>query len=242
MDRSRYEVQVMGRRVIATPIIIMLGVILSLAALHFFKLHSSRSTDTDFLTASVEMLLPLAAAVVVATVVTQDAALELHLTLPTPYRQTALRRVALVLGWTACMALIATTCIFATHRWRVPSQVHAWNAPQMWLAAQLVWLAPLLWLSGVSLVVTLLLRNPIASVSLLGGIWIIETFAVNFFTVAWLHPFFLFPTTFTPWVDFWLTNRWELVAMGVIFFPLGWRLLRNDEALLHSNSAASSAI
>lgn len=242
MNRLRYEVQIMGRRVIATPLIIMLGVILSLVALQIFKLHSNRATNIDMLTASVEMLLPLAAAVVIATLVTQDAALELQLTLPTPYRQTAMRRVALVLGWTACVALVATTGIFATQLWRVPAQVQAWSTPQLWLAAQLVWLAPLLWLCGVSLVVTLLLRNPIASVSLLGGIWIIETFAANFFTVAWLHPFFLFPTTFTPWVDFWLTNRWELLMMGSILLPLGWLLLRNDEALLQSNSATSSAI
>ncbi|HEV2579580.1 MAG TPA: hypothetical protein VGT44_01910, partial [Ktedonobacteraceae bacterium] len=78
------------------------------------------------------MILPLLAGLLVATIVSHDAALELQLTLSSKYRFTALLRLCLVAGWVACVALISNVLIYHLKFWRIPAQVSTWQVlPQV---------------------------------------------------------------------------------------------------------------
>ena len=69
LDRLRYELKLMGRRVILTPILVMLGF-----ALIALFLHSRAVDPARTLSASLEMIIPLVAGIVVATITSQDMA------------------------------------------------------------------------------------------------------------------------------------------------------------------------
>jgi len=91
----------------------------------------------------------------------------------------------------------------------------------------------MLWYVAVGLCLALLIRSRSASGALLGGIWIAEVLFKDFFAATdWLHPLFLFPTTLKPEINFWLTNRFELIITALVLLPLGWLLLHNTEGLL----------
>ena len=87
LDRLRYEVQLMGRRVILTPVLVMADFALLAGLLHYLHTNPART-----LSASLELILPIAAGVVVATVISQDQVIELQLTLPRQYHLTSRRR------------------------------------------------------------------------------------------------------------------------------------------------------
>ncbi|MGO8946774.1 MAG: hypothetical protein ACLQUY_03730 [Ktedonobacterales bacterium] len=231
MYRAYYEVRILGWQAIAPPLLILIGGALGAIAITALTAHGTHATLTTFLTALCEMLLPLAAGMICAMTLLHDTALELQLALPASFAATTLLRWGLLVAWVALCVGMGMCIIVALGLWHVPSQIQGWAAPQRFLAAHLIWLAPLLWLSTVGLTLALLLRNPIASATLLGGIWISETFAASAFTNPWLQPFFLFPTTFTPGIDFWLLNRLELLATVIIALPFCWWLLRDHEAV-----------
>jgi hypothetical protein len=240
MDLLRYERRILGGRASAPALAILLGSAAVAFGIVLLTAHNNRTTVADFLTAGLEMLLPLSAGILCAMLPAQDGCLELQLTMPTSYARTTLRRWGLVSGWTALCAWVGASLLYAGQLWRVPIQLQDWSAVGRYLGEQLVWLAPLLWLAAVGLGVTLLVRSAVASVAMLGGTWIIETFAASFFTSAWLHPVFLFPTTFTPFAHFWLANRVELSATGLLLLPICWRLLGNREALLRTHASETA--
>lgn len=232
-DRFRYELRIIGIWVILTPILILFGFAL-LAGL-IYGLGGANTTEiARFLGASLEMMLPLAAGIFIATIVTHDPALELQLTFPRRYDRTALCRLTMITLWVMLVALVTSILLAVLSLWRIPTQVQSWSAPLQVIGGLLTWLAPLFWLVTFGLCVSLLIRSRSAASALLGGLWIGEVILKGMFvTTDWLKPFFLFPTTFAPDVDFWLTNRLELIGMAVLLLVLGWLLLRNTESLLH---------
>ncbi len=239
MDRFIYEARLLGWRMVAPPAAIAVGVALLAIAIRTLTQHSA--SLSGLFTACLEMLLPLAAGVGAASLPTMDASLELQLALPAGFAGVIMRRYALLVAWTGFVAWAVATGIYGPRLWHIPTQVHAWAAMQLYLAEQLVWLGPLLWLAAVGLLLTLLTKSAVASSAILGGVWILETFGVNWFVNAWLHPFFLFPTTFTPIADFWLANRLELIAVGLALLPICWLSLRNLESLLRAAIAERSS-
>lgn len=239
MDRLRYEIRIMGLSAGATPLLIISALLVLIGLLRLFTAHGTPATMTDLLTAGIEMLLPLAGGVIVAAVLTQDTALELQLTLPAPYRQTVFRRTAIIVGWTGLITLLVATVIFALHLWRVPAQIMTWQGGMLYLGEQLIWLSPLLWFAGIGTCLALWLQSSALSGAILSVIWLLEAFTQLFFTIPWLHPFWLFPTTFAPEIDFWLVNRCALLGMAILFFALGWWLLRRPESLVRIGSHQS---
>jgi hypothetical protein len=239
IDRLRYEILLMGKKVILTPVLVMLGFALFAALLSYLRVFPNR-----FLSGGLEMMLPITAGVVVATVAVHDPTLELLLTLPRRYAGLAMWRVVLIVGWTACVALLSSALLVALKLGYNPQQPDQSPALQF-LVGQLTWLAPLLWCVAVALCFAVILRSPTASGALLGGIWIAETFFKDIFlAVPWLHPVLLFPTTlaglhgslsasvFTTW----LTTRFELIGTALVLLLLGAVLLRRPEWLLKSSS------
>ena len=57
-----------------------------------------------------------------------------------------------------------------------------------------------------------------------------------FINTGWLRPVFLFPTTLKPDIDFWLTNRFEVLGAALLLLLLGCLLLRSPEGLLKGSS------
>jgi hypothetical protein len=186
------------------------------------------------------MLLPLSAGVAAATLPSQDASIELQLSAPTSFGSTLFRRFGALLLWTGLIAWLVATCLFALQLWHVPTQIHTWATIWRYATEQLVWLSPLLWLSSVGLCLALLARSSVASAAALGGVWLLETFGTVWLSAAWLHPLFLFPTTFAPSIAFWFSNRLEVAGIGLALMPLCWLLLRDLEPLLR-NAVAEHA-
>jgi len=183
------------------------------------------------------MVLPLAAGLVVATIIGHDAVIELQLTMPETYRMTALGRLSLIIAWTGCIALFSSVFIYHLRFWRVPIQVGAWKVLSQFLIGQLTWISPLLWFVALGFCLALLMRSRSASSALLGGIWTIEAILYGYFASSdWLKPVFLFPTTLAPTINFWLLNRLELLGTALAFLLLSWFMLRNTEQLLQGSA------
>lgn len=230
-DRLRYEIGLLGRSVLLTPCFIMV-VGASLAIV----LHLSHSRTVSLFTACLEMFLPLAAGIFVATVCGHDPAMELQLTLPARYRRTVVYRLTIIAVWTACTAIIATTIL----EWAGLAKTQQFTATfplvLQWGSAQLTWLAPLFWFVAIGLFLALLLRGRAASIALLGGVWVAENLMYGLLiSTSWLHTVFLFATTLTPsslLPIFWLTNRIELIGTALLFLLIDWFQLHQSETFL----------
>lgn len=238
--RLRYELQLMGKRVILTPILIILVYALIALYMHYRSIDPAR-----FLASSLEIILPLAAAVIVTTITSQDPAIELQLTVPKKYHTTVMGRLVLIAIWTLCIALIAGITFSVLQLGFIPQPQQPFAAPIAFLSAQLVWLAPLLWLVGIGLCLAMLTHNRAASTALLCGVWLLEIIFKDYIAVTgWLHPVFLFPTTLLALAgtisqnsyNIWLSSRFEVLGSGLVFVLIGWFLLHNPEGLLKASS------
>lgn len=176
--------------------------------------------------AGLEMGLPLAAGLAAATTVVNDPAVAIQLALPTHYRTTVLRRLALSVGWTAIVALASASALRITGLWQL-------GVPESFVVGQLIWLAPLLWMVALGAVLALLLRSRTAASAVLGGLWLAENvFAQIITSVDLTRAFFLFATTYTPGADYWLDNRLFLIGSSLVL-AFGMVLaLRDGEYLL----------
>jgi hypothetical protein len=47
---------------------------------------------------------------------------------------------------------------------------------------------------------------------------------------------FLFSTTLAPGIDFWLSNRFELLVTALVLILLGWFMLGNTQLLLQGTA------
>ena len=230
-DRIWYELRIMGRWVILIPPLIILLFILLGGILTIMQVGHLRITQV--LTASLEMVLPLAAGLLTTTIVSYDSAIELQMTMPKAYRMTAFVRLSLIIVWTSCLAFFSIVFVYHLRFWRVPSQLETWNVLPQFLIGQFTWIAPLFWFVGVGFSLALLIRSRSASSALLGGIWMIEAIFYGYFAIIdWLKPLFLFPTTLAPGISFWLSNRIELLITAFILLLIDWFILHNTEMLL----------
>jgi hypothetical protein len=224
MRLLRWEWRLLGWRIIGVPCL-MIVTLTSLTLLG--QSGSSASTiTTALLTIGLEVGLPLTAALVAATAVGYDPAVELHLSLPVSYRATFFRRLILSCIPTAITAILMTLVLIATGHWL---------APASGLLGHLVWIAPLTWLIALVCLLTVLLQSAViasALIVVLAGAQVLlhDLFA----SIMWLRPIDLFATTvkFAPPV--WWMNRGVLVALGALTFLLTGALLQYPARLLGS--------
>ena len=230
LDRLRYELRLLGKPVFLTPLLVMGGFALFMA---LANRGITAYTMARALGASLEVLLPMAAGVVVATIATYDRAIELQLTMPRRYHRTANARFLFILLWSAIVALLSSALLLAFNHWRLPAQIANWSQPWQFLSWQLTWLSPMLWLVAFGLVLSLLIRSRSASGALIGVFSLAQLiFHGAFDENILLHPVYLFPLTFTPAADYWLTNRFELLGTAAVLLTLAWFLLCRPELLL----------
>ncbi|GAB3162376.1 hypothetical protein [Microbispora hainanensis] len=176
-----------------------------------------------FLLTGLEALIPLAAGMAAVAVVSRDPSRELQLTLPTPYTTTLGRRLAVLGGLTATLAIAFSAALAAGGWWTGPGLPYA----------PLVWAAPLLWLTGLALLVAALGRSVVLATTTVAAIWLGEQlFAATFATTPGLRPFFLFMTTRIGVPTDWDANRAALAASGALLTALALMLLRRPERLL----------
>jgi hypothetical protein len=94
-ERLRYEMRILGKRVILLPILILVVFLLVAWSLHLLR----RGDPSRVLSACLEIMLPLAVGMLVTMVVSDDPATELHLTLLSTYRGTVISRTLLMVAW-----------------------------------------------------------------------------------------------------------------------------------------------
>jgi hypothetical protein len=230
-NRLWYELRILGKWVVLIPLLVILTFVLLAWILTIMQVDHLRISQV--LTASLEMILPLAAGLVITTIISYDTAIELQMTLPKTYRTTAFVRLGLIIAWTSCLALFFSVFVYHLRFWRVPSQVETWTVLQQFLTGQLTWIAPLFWFASTGFTLALLIRSRSASSAILGGIWVIEAIFYGYFAlIDWLKPLFLFPTTLSPGISFWLSNRIEILITSLLLLLLDWFILRNTERLL----------
>ncbi len=191
----------------------------------FAALLRLRAVNVGFVNALVvatlEAFLPLAAGIVLTNIAANDNAIEVQLSLPTPYCNTVARRVALVLAWVIATESAATAVIALSF----PSAL-----TKIGLDAILLWLAPTLWLSAVGATLALFLRSRATAVAILGVVWVVQlAFHGYFATFEWTRPWFLFATLYTPTASYWQVNRVELIATAIAGLVVSWMYLHNSE-------------
>ncbi len=227
-DRLRYEIRLLGKPVVLTPVLVIIGFALLLAIVNRDVTIVARS-----MSGSLEVLLPVAAGVVVATIVTYDRAVELQLTMPRKYHRTASVRFFLILLWSAIVSLLTSLLLYLFNYRRLPAQIVHWSQPWQFLTWQLTWLSSTLWLVAFGLVLSLLIRSRSAGGALLCVFAVAELlFHDTMNQEVIYHPIYLFPLTFSPDAGYWLLNRFELLGIAAVFFILAWFLLRVPERLL----------
>jgi hypothetical protein len=230
VDRFRYELRLLGWRVLLTPILVALCLGIFAVILQVVDTEIKR-----FFTASLEIILPLVVGLLAATVTTDDPAVELQLTMPRTYATTIMRRLLITLLWSMLITLLFSSLLALLDLWSLPQQISTLAKPSQLVAGQLIWLPTLLWFGAFGFVMAQLTRSRATSIVLLSAIWLFSMFlfGLPLDFPAWVKKaLYLFPSTLSPQIDYWLTNRVVVLLTALILLPLGWLLLRSTEGLL----------
>jgi hypothetical protein len=215
----RGEAQILGVTTFLIPALTAVSLI------GFAALLRARAVNAgfvnDLLVASLEACVPLAGGIVLTTAAAKDDAIEVQLSLATPYRNTVTRRVALILCWVIATEFAATVVISVLF----PSALM-----KSGLDAILLWLAPILWLSAAGVMLAYVLRSRATAVAILGVLWVVQlAFHGYFASYEWTRPWFLFATLYTPTATYWQLNRLELITTAIVGLAVSWMYLRNSE-------------
>lgn len=205
-----YEFRRIGKIGLMTPLLIVAG--FGIVAVPMALLGREKGQIANLLSSVPEVYLPIAAGLAAAAIVAREPALDLHLTLRTHYRTTALRRLALLVGWTALASVL----------WASVLQILGlWTWPEPFLVAQLGWLVPLLWFVSAAALLALLLRSQVASGAILGAVWLFQNLLGGLMlTLDWLRPFYLFGMdSYSPQAEAWFDERYWLdswLTLGIM--------------------------
>ena len=232
-QRLRYELRILGIVNVGLPVIVA-AIYLGFSSLAGAAALRNGGTDAYMrfqagrgLLGLLENGLPLAAGLIAAIAISQNPALELHLSLPTRYQRVGALRLALIVGWTvvftgAVAALVAITGFWLPYQQTLPPA-----------ESVLLWLAPLLWFIAAGAALALALRSRAASGATLGVIWIaMFLFKPQFLQDPTLQRVYLFLTEEAGMPPYWLANRLIVLAIAVALFGLALWLLGRNEALL----------
>ncbi|QBD78728.1 hypothetical protein EPA93_23185 [Ktedonosporobacter rubrisoli] len=241
LDRLIYEVRLRWGTILLTPCLIVAVAFIA------FLLHLFHGDPSRLCLSALEMLLPPAVGGIIASIITQEPALELQLSMPRRYQQTVLLRIFLVLINSATLAFSFLEILLACKLLIMPSFTRSWPASLQFFLPQLIWLAPLLWFAMLALCLALFTRSMAACGTLLGIVWLIDFASSGFIAEnAWLRPFLLFPTFMyyplfpqisrSNFILYWLFTRIDVFASALVLFLPGCLLLRNTEGILQAIS------
>lgn len=229
MSPLGYELRLLGRTGLATPVLVLL--LVGGFALLSSLLGAERATVARLCVAALELGLPLAAGVAAASVASEDPAIDIQLSLKTRYRVTLGRRLALLVFWTSLLALAWTLGLHLAGLWEL------W-VPENLLAGQLVWISPLSLFVAAGAALSLATGSRTASGAVLGGLWVFENLSRDLFlTEEWLMPLFPFATTYAAGADLWLENRFALLGCAAGLGLAVWALSSTTELLARGGEA-----
>jgi len=228
-DRWRHEASRLGRSALLAPP----AIVLAAGALVLSTAARSGAPVARLAAGVVEMGLPLAVGIGVAGLVSSDPLLELQLSLPTTFRVTLARRVALLLGWAGALAALGTVALVLGGRW--PGR--GINAQ-----TQLVWLAPMILLAGLGLAAGALTARGIVGTATVGALWILQVVDPGVFVAHRAgRLLYLFANGRVPGAPYtangrlttvWAHDRGLLLAAGLGLTVMAWIALRSPERLL----------
>lgn len=235
-DRLRSEWRLMGKKAFFPQV-----VLLAAGWLFAIVLGYTNGPTARFLSAVLEMLLPLVTGVSVALLTSSDPALELQLAFPYNYALTVCLRIVSLVIWNGVLSLLTSCIIFALGLAYLPLPQPP-TALGTFLAGQLAWFPSLLICTAFGFGAALLLQSRAGSAGLLAALWIIEIVFKNvLIQTIWLYPFVWFPTTLFPGVlpfSLWLANRWLVLAVALVLLLASWPLLLLPERLLKGSHHA----
>ncbi|MEV7625190.1 hypothetical protein [Actinoplanes sp. NPDC089786] len=163
-----------------------------------------------------ELGLPLTAGLGAAALAGRDPAAELQFTMPTAYRSTLMRRLAVIAGWTALVAVAISAVLLVAD---------GWPGTRGPVAGQLTWLAPGLWLGAFGLLAGAALRIPAAASGIVAVLWLVEQLFGGAFQQHFvMKQLFLFATTQGAAPEEWAVNRLTLIGTAVVLGAGGWLL------------------
>ncbi|GCE10221.1 hypothetical protein [Tengunoibacter tsumagoiensis] len=241
-DRLWYELKLGWRVIVGVPMCAM-GIVVLFTLLQYF-LHQS---VTRTWLSGLEMFLPLSAGIVATSLLSQDKAIELQLTMPRSYGTTNSLRLGIIFVWSALLACCCLIGIELNTLLPLPAFQQSWTPMARVATLQLLWLAPLLFFLSLGFCLALIIQSRTASGALLGGIWLVAILFVDTIaSVPWLRPFLLFPSTLltfplehvsqTHFTLYWWNTRWDQLVLSLLFFIAAWLLSQNTERLLKGST------
>lgn len=215
----RYEARAVGPLIFALPAFVAALFVIATGMMAF---KQAQHLDIQHMVMTgLEGALPLAAGIGVATIAAQESALELQLSMPRPYRLTALLRCAMLLALTALIEGLVVVALAWAWPWTLSQTGSAWI---------LTWLPTLIWFAGWGGMLALLLRSRATSAAILAVVWVVElAFHGVFPRFGWTTPLYVYATMFSPDAPYWLLNRLELLGTGILLFIAMWLYLSNPE-------------
>ncbi|MEU8268140.1 hypothetical protein AB0B89_13315 [Sphaerisporangium sp. NPDC049002] len=198
-----------------------------LLALFGTRLGSLEGNTAWMLLGAVEAGFPLMTGIAAASLIGRDPAVELQLTLPSGYRVTLLRRLAVTSGWAALCATAATALFMATGWWDVVPGTPGG------LAGQLTWLAPTVWLTALGLLAAAAFRSTVAATTTVAMVWLLEQVVGDVLRGnAVTRSLYLFATSHGAGADDWSVNRVTLLVTAMALLAAAWPLLGDAERVL----------
>ncbi|GAA3087799.1 hypothetical protein [Streptosporangium carneum] len=225
LDLWSHEIRRAGpTALLGPPALVVLAVLL---AAFGTRIGSREGNTARFLVAFVEMGIPLLTGLLAASLVGRDRAVELRLALPSAYRATLLRRLAVTVGWAGVCALAISALLTAGGWWeRLPLSPGG-------VAGQLAWLSPTLWLTALGLLAYAASRTTVAATATVALVWVVEQALSEALrdnpASRWLY---LFATTRGVADGDWLPNRLVLLATALPLAVAAWFLLGDVERFL----------
>jgi hypothetical protein len=203
------------------PVAVALGVALAATS------PADDTTTARILFCVLEMAVPLAAGVGCASLVGRDPAVEIQLTVPTPYRATLLRRLVVTLAWTMVVAALTAVVLIATGWW------HRWPANHGDLTGQLTWLAPTVALGAAGFLASAIFRGPAAAGAVVTSLWTVQQLFAGLTQQHYAgRLLYLFATTRGTLPGDWAANRLTLLGTGAGFVALALVVLAGRERLI----------
>lgn len=169
----------------------------------------------------------LSAGLSAAALAGADPALELQLSLPTRFRVTVGRRLAIALAWLAVVAAALAGYLVLSGR---DLGIGGWNE-------QLTWLAPCAVMAGLGALGRVVFRSSAASFGLIGVVWIFfEIVPPSMAQLAAVKPLLLRYPIVLASPDGWYLNRALLIGVAIVAAIAAHLVLGRPDRLLEAEA------